>query len=381
MTGTGRWLVTGGAGYIGAHTVRALRARGDDVVVLDDLSTGLTERVDDDVPLVRASVLDEDTVAATLAEHRLDGVLHFAARKSVPESVAHPLYYWHENVEGLRSVLAACGRAGVERFVYSSSAAVYGATTGAAVAEDDPCEPVNPYGTTKLAGEWLLADVHRATGLRYVALRYFNVAGARDARLADRGQANLVPIALDAVARGGAPTVFGTDYDTPDGSCVRDFVHVDDLADAHVAATGLLDEPCAETLNVGVGRGFSVLEVMATVGRVAGRPVEPVDRAAAPGRPGGRGRRRLAHRRTPRVARPSRPRRHRHLGVGGAPQLVGVRLLTARSVILRARPVPLRATLPNSSPTSVSGVSTIRCIANGGSFGPTRPGRVVMAAR
>ncbi|MEJ2888083.1 UDP-glucose 4-epimerase GalE [Actinomycetospora aeridis] len=281
----GRWLVTGGAGYIGGHTVRALRARGDTVVVLDDLSTGLTGRVDDDVALVRASVLDEDAVAAALTEHALDGVMHFAARKSVPESVARPLYYWRENVEGLRSVLSACDRAGVERFVYSSSAAVYGATSGAAVTEDDPCEPVNPYGTTKLAGEWLLADVHRATGLRYVALRYFNVAGARDARLADRGQANLVPLVLDAVARGAAPAVFGTDYDTPDGSCVRDFVHVDDLADAHVAATALLDAPGAETLNVGVGRGYSVLEVVDAVARVAGRPLEPAVAERRPGDP------------------------------------------------------------------------------------------------
>ncbi|PVZ08005.1 UDP-glucose 4-epimerase GalE [Actinomycetospora cinnamomea] len=281
----GRWLVTGGAGYIGAHTVRALRARGDTVVVLDDLSAGFVERVDDDVPLVRASTLDEDAVTAALTGHRLDGVLHFAARKSVPESVAQPLYYWRENVEGLRAVLSACARADVERFVYSSSAAVYGATTGAAVTEDAPCEPVNPYGTTKLVGEWLLADVHRATGLRYVALRYFNVAGAHDARLADRGRENLVPIALAAVARGDAPTVFGADYDTPDGSCVRDFVHVDDLADAHVAATALLDGPCAETFNVGVGRGYSVLEVMATVARVAGRPVDPVIADRRPGDP------------------------------------------------------------------------------------------------
>ncbi|HSK59984.1 MAG TPA: UDP-glucose 4-epimerase GalE [Actinomycetospora sp.] len=282
---TARWLVTGGAGYIGAHTVRALRARGDEVVVLDDLSAGLAARVDDDVPLVRASVLDEDAVAGALTDHRLDGVMHFAARKSVPASVAHPLDYWRENVEGLRSVLGAAARAGVERVVYSSSAAVYGATTGAAVTEDARCAPVNPYGTTKLAGEWLLADVHRATGLRYVALRYFNVAGAHDARLADRGRENLVPIVLDAVVHGDAPTVFGADYDTPDGSCVRDFVHVDDLADAHVAATALLDGPCAETLNVGVGRGYSVLEVMATVARVAGRPVEPVVADRRPGDP------------------------------------------------------------------------------------------------
>ncbi|WP_345410149.1 UDP-glucose 4-epimerase GalE [Actinomycetospora chlora] len=280
--------MTGGAGYIGAHTARALRARGDAVVVLDDLSSGLAERVDDDVALVRASVLDGDAVAAAITEHRLDGVMHFAARKSVPDSVARPLHYWHENVEGLRTVLAAATGAGVERFVYSSSAAVYGATSGAAVAEDAACAPVNPYGTTKLAGEWLLADLHAATGLRYVALRYFNVAGARDARLADRGRENLVPIALDAVAAGRAPTVFGTDYDTPDGSCVRDFVHVDDLADAHVAATALLDDPdrpCAETLNVGVGRGYSVLEVVAAIARATGRPVEPVRGGRRPGDP------------------------------------------------------------------------------------------------
>lgn len=284
-----RWLVTGGAGYIGAHTVRALRARGDDVVVLDDLTTGLAERVDDDVPLVRATVLDTDAVAATIGEHRLDGVMHFAARKSVPESVADPLRYWYENIEGLRSVLAACTRTGIGRIVYSSSAAVYGATSGAAVAEDAPCAPVNAYGSTKLAGEWMLADVHRSTGLRYVALRYFNVAGARDARLADRGQANLVPIVLDAVAHGVAPSVFGTDYDTPDGSCVRDFVHVDDLADAHVAATALLDDgpdrPGAETLNVGVGRGYSVLEVIEAIARATGRPVEPAVADRRPGDP------------------------------------------------------------------------------------------------
>jgi UDP-glucose 4-epimerase len=284
-TAGGRWLVTGGAGYIGAHTVRALRARGDAVVVLDDLSSGLTGRVDPDVPLVRASVLDEEAVAAAITGHRVDGVMHFAARKSVPESVARPLHYWRENVDGLRAVLGACARTGVERVVYSSSAAVYGATTGAAVAEDAPCVPVNPYGTTKLVGEWMLADVHRATGLRYVALRYFNVAGARDARLADRGQANLVPIALDAVARGEGPTVFGADYDTPDGSCVRDFVHVDDLADAHVAASALLDAPAAETFNVGVGRGYSVLEVVAAIARVAGRPVEPLIAERRPGDP------------------------------------------------------------------------------------------------
>jgi len=272
------WLVTGGAGYIGSHAVRALRSRGERVVVLDDLSDGLVERVGD-TELVRASVLDEAAVTRALREHRVDGVMHLAAKKSAPESVSRPLYYWHENVEGLRSLLAAMDTAGVGRLVYTSSAAVYGAPVVETVGEDTPCAPLNPYGSTKLAGEWLVAEQARATGLRAAALRYFNVAGTAEPRLADRGRANLVPIAMDAVAAGRRPLVTGADYDTPDGSGVRDYVHVEDVADAHAAVAGSL-EPGLAVYNVGVGRGHSVLEVLAEIGRASGLPVdpEPVDR-------------------------------------------------------------------------------------------------------
>lgn len=278
------WLVTGGAGYIGSHTVRALRAAGDRVVVLDDLSTGVADRVPD-VPLVRASVLDEQAVADALSEHRVDGVMHLAAKKSVPESVERPMHYWHENVAGLRSLLSAMAARGVDRLVYTSSAAVYGATPAGAVTEDTPCVPVNPYGETKLVGEWMIADQGRATGLRSVALRYFNVAGTAVPELADRGCANLVPLAMDAVADGRRPQVFGADYDTPDGSCVRDYVHVEDVAEAHVAAVASLAGPGTRTFNVGVGRGFSVLEVLRAIGGVSGRDATPDVVARRPGDP------------------------------------------------------------------------------------------------
>lgn len=267
------WLVTGGAGYIGSHAVRALRARGDDVVVLDDLSSGLVERVDD-AELVRASVLDTDAVADALRTHRVSGVMHLAAKKSAPESVGVPLHYWHENVGGLRSLLAAMATTGVDRLVYTSSAAVYGSPDVESVTEDTPCVPLNPYGTTKLAGEWMVAEQARATGLKAAALRYFNVAGTAVARLADRGRANLVPIAMDAVAAGRRPPVTGADFDTPDGSGVRDYVHVEDVAEAHAAVTGAL-APGLRVYNVGCGRGHSVLEVLAEIARVSGLPVDP----------------------------------------------------------------------------------------------------------
>lgn len=283
------WLVTGGAGYIGAHTVRALVARGDRVVVLDDLSTGVAERVEEQATLVRASVLDEATVVATLAEHRVDGVMHLAAKKSAPESVREPLFYWYENVEGLRRLLAAMATAGVGRLIYTSSAAVYGSPGVDLITEATPCAPVNPYGSTKLAGEWMVAEQARATGLSAVALRYFNVAGTVDPLLADRGATNLVPIAMDAVAEDRRPPVFGDDYDTPDGSGVRDYVHVEDVADAHVAAAAAVDEPGTGLLrvyNVGVGRGYSVLEVISEIARVSGRAVEPEIIARRDGDPG-----------------------------------------------------------------------------------------------
>ena len=265
------WLVTGGAGYIGAHVVAALTAAGEPVVVLDDLSTGDPARVPG-VPLVTGSVLDEDLLRRTMREHAVTGVVHLAAKKQVEESVRGPLLYYRENVEGLRALLQAVTDEDVGSFVFSSSAAVYGAPDLDLVAEDADCRPVNPYGRTKLIGEQMVADVASSTGLRYANLRYFNVAGAAAPALADRGVANLVPLVFRQLARRRAPQIFGTDYPTPDGTCVRDFVHVGDIASAHVAAgralvTGGVD---ALTANIGRGEGVSVRQMVAVIRRVTG---------------------------------------------------------------------------------------------------------------
>ncbi len=270
------WLVTGGAGYIGSHVVAAMRAAGEDVVVLDDLSSGVRERVGD-APLVLADVADGAAVARTVREHGVHGVVHLAAKKQVEESVRQPLRYYRENVEGLRALLEAVTGAGVTQFVFSSSAAVYGAPDVDLVDEGTACLPVNPYGRTKLIGEQMLADVAPATGLRYAALRYFNVAGAADPALADRGAANLVPLVFRQLSAHRPPLVFGDDYDTPDGTCIRDFVHVADVASAHVAAAAALTEGRVEALtaNIGRGDGVSVREMVETIRRVTGTADEP----------------------------------------------------------------------------------------------------------
>ena len=270
------WLVTGGAGYIGSHVVAAMRAAGEDVVVLDDLSSGVRERVGD-APLVLADVADGAAVARTVREHGVHGVVHLAAKKQVEESVRQPLRYYRENVEGLRALLEAVTGAGVTQFVFSSSAAVYGAPDVDLVDEGTACLPVNPYGRTKLIGEQMLADVAPATGLRYAALRYFNVAGAADPALADRGAANLVPLVFRQLSAHRSPLVFGDDYDTPDGTCIRDFVHVADVASAHVAAAAALTEGRVEALtaNIGRGDGVSVREMVETIRRVTGTADEP----------------------------------------------------------------------------------------------------------
>jgi UDP-glucose 4-epimerase len=283
------WLLTGGAGYIGAHVLRALREAGHDAVVLDDLSTGLTERLPDDVELVRTGLLDPDlpAVLTGLAARRpLDGVVHLAAKKSVPESVAEPLRYYEHNVGGTVAMLRAASAAGIGRILYSSSAAVYGETSAEPVAEDHPTLPTSPYGETKLAGEWAVRRHAEASGLRWGALRYFNVAGTASAALADRGATNLLPLVMRAADVGDPVMVFGDDWPTPDGTCLRDYVHVEDLADAHVAAVEvLLDEsvPSPGALNVGRNEPTSVLEVIEAVERVRGRPVPY---RIAPRRPG-----------------------------------------------------------------------------------------------
>jgi UDP-glucose 4-epimerase len=272
------WLVTGGAGYIGAHVVEAMVAAGEDVVVLDDLSTGDAARVAS-VPLVQGSVHDRALVERTLRQHAITGVVHIAAKKQVEESVRHPLRYYRENVEGLRTLLEAAMSTGVEAFVFSSSAAVYGAPDVDLVTEDTDCRPVNPYGTTKLVGEHMIADVARATGLRYAALRYFNVAGAGRPELADRGATNLVPMVFQRLAEGRPPLVFGDDFPTPDGTCIRDFVHVCDIASAHVAAAGALADGRVQALtaNIGRGEGVSVREMIDVIREVTVREawVEP----------------------------------------------------------------------------------------------------------
>ncbi|MER5527168.1 UDP-glucose 4-epimerase GalE [Streptomyces sp. NPDC002677] len=279
------WLITGGAGYIGAHVVRAMTEAGERTVVYDDLSTGVAERVPEEVPLVAGSTLDGDKVAHALAEHEVTGVVHLAAKKQVGESVDRPLHYYRENVEGLRVLLQAVTEAGVPSFVFSSSAAVYGMPDVELVTEETPCVPMSPYGETKLAGEWLVRATGRATGLSTASLRYFNVAGAARPELADLGVFNLVPMVFEKLTEDAPPRVFGDDYPTPDGTCVRDYIHVVDLAEAHVAAARALQaEPGRElTLNIGRGEGVSVREMIDRINAVTGYDRPPV---VAPRRPG-----------------------------------------------------------------------------------------------
>jgi UDP-glucose 4-epimerase len=279
------WLVTGGAGYIGAHVVKALRDRGEAVVVLDDLSTGSPGRTGD-ASLVVGSVLDADLVRATLRDHEVRGIVHIAAKKQVGESVADPLLYYRENVGGLLTLLEASVAAGVDSLVFSSSAATYGMPDVDLVSEDTPGHPMSPYGESKLIGEWMSRAVGIATGLRVIALRYFNVAGTASIELADPGVFNLIPLALRALTAGEAPKIFGDDYPTPDGTCIRDYVHVADVADAHAAAMLHLQAGGASaTYNVGRGEGSSVREVLTAVAEVTGIPTVPVVVDRRPGDP------------------------------------------------------------------------------------------------
>ena len=269
------WMVTGGAGYIGAHIVRSLQEHGHRVVVLDDLSTGEARKVPDDVPFVQATVLDRVAVEKALREYDVTGVVHMAAKKAVGESVERPIHYYRENVDGLLSLLEAMDDVGVKSMVYSSSAATFGMPDVEMLTEEYDCRPVNPYGETKLIGEWLMNDIATASGLDWVSMRYFNVAGAGAPELGDTGIFNLIPMVFRALSRGQNPQVFGDDYATPDGSCVRDYIHVTDLADAHVAAVDLLGNQPAETVvgtvyNVGRGEGISVKEVIDAVRQVTG---------------------------------------------------------------------------------------------------------------
>jgi UDP-glucose 4-epimerase len=286
------WLITGGAGYIGAHVARAMAAEGEQVLVLDDLSTGVPARLPEGIPLVHGSALDGELLKRVLTEHGVTGVVHLAARKQVGESVAEPTRYYQENVGGLATLLEAVAGAGVRRFLFSSSAAVYGNPDVDLITEDTPCAPMSPYGETKLAGEWLVRAAGRAHGIATVCLRYFNVAGAAEPELADTGIFNVVPMVFDRLTRGEAPRIFGDDYPTPDGTCVRDYIHVADLAEAHLSAARRLAGGSTGdvTVNIGRGEGVSVRELVTLIGEVTGdttpaivEPRRPGDAARAVG--------------------------------------------------------------------------------------------------
>ena len=270
------WLITGGAGYIGSHVVRALQDSGRKVVVLDDFSSGLERKVPAGVPIVRASVADRAAVAGALRAHRVDGVIHLAAKKAAGESVTMPLYYYRENVGGMVELLAAMNDVGVTQFVYSSSAAVYGTPSANPIYEDAQLAPESPYGETKVVGEWLTRNAGLADGVSWVALRYFNVAGAASDDLGDNSINNLIPMVFRALALGERPQIFGDDYPTADGTCIRDYIHVADLADAHVVAAARCESSMsAEIFNVGRGVGSSVREVMDTIGSFLDRDIDP----------------------------------------------------------------------------------------------------------
>jgi UDP-glucose 4-epimerase len=278
-------LVTGGAGYIGAHVVKALRDQDEQVVVLDDLTTGRPDRVGD-APLVRGSVLDAELVDATIREHRIGGIIHIAAKKQVGESVERPLYYYRENVGGLLSLLDAAVANSVGSLVFSSSAATYGMPDVACVTEDIPTVPLSPYGETKVVGEWLGRATAAATDLRVISLRYFNVAGAASPQLGDPAVLNLIPLALRALTSGESPKIFGDDYPTPDGTCIRDYVHVADVADAHVRALEHLSNGGDSAVyNIGRGEGSSVREVLTLLAEVTGITTPPQVVRRRPGDP------------------------------------------------------------------------------------------------
>jgi len=283
-------LITGGAGYIGSHVVKQLGEAGyENLVTLDNLSKGFREAVLYG-ELVVGDTADRDLVARLLREHDIRAVLHFAAHTVVPESVADPLKYYRNNTCATRNLLQCCQEAGVEHFVFSSTAAVYGILPEGRAREDTPTAPINPYGTSKLMSEWMLRDLAEAGGPRYVVLRYFNVAGSDPGgRIGQStpGATLLTKVAAEhAVGKRDFVAIFGTDYPTPDGTGIRDYIHVEDLADAHLKALDYLAEGGASTtLNCGYGHGYSVREVLAAMERVAGHPLNIVEKPRRPGDP------------------------------------------------------------------------------------------------
>jgi UDP-glucose 4-epimerase len=283
-------LVTGGAGYIGSHMVLALLEAGERVVVLDNLTTGFDWAVPEGVPLVIGETGDQTAVAALIADHGIDAIIHFAASIVVPDSVSDPLSYYRNNTANSRALIECAVKGGVPHFIFSSTAAVYGNPERVPVREDDLTVPMSPYGSSKLMTEIMLRDAGAAYGLRHVILRYFNVAGADPlgrTGQSTKGATHLIKVAVEtALGRRRKIDVFGTDYPTPDGTCVRDYIHVSDLVRAHSDALAYLrGGGAAATLNCGYGRGFSVREVIETVKRVSGADFKVEFAGRRPGDP------------------------------------------------------------------------------------------------
>ncbi len=281
------WLVTGGAGYIGAHVVRALSEAGISPVVMDDLSSGFRSFVPTDVPLVHATLLDEAAVESALRDHGVVGVIHVAGFKYAGVSVERPLHTYEQNVTASVRLLRAMRNTGVDKIVFSSSAATFGTPDVDIVTETTPTRPESPYGESKLVGEWLLSDVGKAHGIVHTSLRYFNVVGSGYGDVYDASPHNLFPLVFDMLYRGDTPRINGDDYDTPDGTCVRDYIHVSDLAHSHVAAAErmLRGEPIERVYNLGSGEGVSVRQIMSTIAEVTGTAFEPTIAARRAGDP------------------------------------------------------------------------------------------------
>lgn len=279
------WLVTGGAGYIGAHVARAFTKAGVPAVVIDDLSSGHRSFVTDQTPFVEGTLLDTALVERTLREHEVAGVVHLAGDKYAGESVKRPMHTYEQNVTGTVSLLRAMESAGVENMVFSSSAATFGTPDVDLVTEETETRPESPYGETKLIGEWLLADQAKATTLNHTSLRYFNVVGSGYPDVYDTSPHNLFPIVFEMLLAGKTPRINGDDYPTPDGTCVRDYIHVADLADAHVVAAGKITEGADlnRVYNLGSGDGSSVRQIMDAIRTVTGIDFTP---EIAPRRPG-----------------------------------------------------------------------------------------------
>jgi UDP-glucose 4-epimerase len=279
------WLVTGGAGYIGAHVVRAFRNDGIDVVVIDDLSSGKAEFVPDGVRFVRANLLDGTALRSAL--EGVDGVVHLAGFKYAGVSVDRPLHTYTQNVGAMLSLLGAMAEQQIRNIVFSSSAGVYGTPRDEVVTEDTAPDPQSPYGESKLIGEWLLRDQAAATELHHTSLRYFNVVGSGDPTVYDASPYNLFPIVCDLLSQGKVPQIYGTDHPTPDGTSVKDYVHVADLARAHVAAARALEsgKTLERVYNLGSGTGTSVRQIMDAARRVTGIDFTPSEGPRRPGDP------------------------------------------------------------------------------------------------